>query len=236
MRTNKFLSVPVLLLTSMFLFTSCKKDNGPEVACNIITATPTSGDVLNFTYNADGRVASHTRGNFATTFSYSGNTIIANSTYNGGFDTKSIITIGSNGFASNVKTEGNISGTDWSNNAYDYSGNQLVKQTGTSSQNAKSAVTTLTWSGGDIVAINTDGKVSTIEYYSNIPAQEGDYMDIIQKSTGYRLYKTKHAMRSILNGNSITNVEYAFEDGRISNIIFKDGSTTTSYGYQWQCN
>lgn len=114
---TKTLLLAFLLSVTLF---SCKKnkDVKKKPNCHIITLNSSGGDVINLTYNADGKVQKIiTNGYTATTISYSGNTAIATTLSNGTFLDKEIITLNNDGLAANVKTEINSSGTIWYNDA-----------------------------------------------------------------------------------------------------------------------
>lgn len=227
-----------ITLITIITFTGCKKDKdeAKKPVCRIITITPApSGSSFNISYNSDGKVNTVSTGSDITTFAYSGNTIIGTTTNSGTFGSKKIITLGSNGLATNVKTEFNASGTDWSNDVYEYSGTELIKATNTSSSGGTPSVTTVTWNNGNLVSAASGSSVSTLDYFDK-PAQTGDYLQIAQLITGFQIYKTKNAIKSLLSGSTITNFDYSFDaDGKITSMTASGGSNII-YSYQHQCN
>lgn len=237
MKTIRLTTLTSLLM--ILAFASCKKDKDEKKKpnCRIITITPsTSGNSFNISYNSEGKISSISTGNDVTTFAYSGNTIIGTTTTSGTFSSKKIITLNSNGLATNVKTEFNAAGTNWSNDLYEYSGTELIKATSTSSSGGTPSVSTLTWSNGNLTSITSGSSVSTIDYYTDKPAQEGDYLDIAQLVGGFQIYKTKNAIKSLFSGSSITSFDYNFDgDGKITALTASGGSNIT-YTYQHQCN
>ena len=225
-------------LAMMILFAGCKKDKDDKKKpdCRIITITPTTGNSINVSYNSDGKVSTVSTGNDITTFAYSGNTIIGTTNTSGAFSSKKIITLGSNGLATNVKTETNTSGTNWNNDAYEYSGTELIKATSTSSGGGTPSVSTLIWSNGNIVSATSGSNVSTLDFFTDKPAQTGDYLQLAQLITGFQIYKTKNAIKSLLSGSTITSFDYNFDtDGKITSLTATGGSNIT-YTYQHQCN
>jgi len=235
-------TIRLTTLTSLFLilvFSACKKDNDEKKkpTCRIITITPSpSGNAFNITYNSEGKISTISTGNDITTFAYSGNTVIGTTNTSGVFSSKKIITLNANGMATNVKTEFNSSGTNWSNDLYEYSGTELIKATSTSSTGGTPSVSTLTWSNGNPVSATTGTSVTTLDYFTNKPAQTGDYLDIAQLVVGYRIYKPKNAIKSLLNGTNINSFDYTFDsDGKITSLV-ATGATNTTYTYQYQCN
>ena len=231
----QFLFLSLLALPAL-LFQSCKKEDAADNSCRIITVTASAGNGFNFTYNNSGKPETMTNGNLLTVFSYSGNVIICNTTFNGNFNSKRTILLNANGYAGTVKTETSADGSTWYQNSYEYNGTELIKDTYTNSQNVVPEVTTVTWSGGNLATTTQHGITSTVEYYTNQPSQEGDYLSLTQLIQGYKLYKTKNAIKSLLSGNSITNFDYTYEDGKITALKFNGGGTITNYNFQYQCN
>src|SRR5689334_13541609 len=214
MKTTQFATAVTLL--SILTLGACKKDKDEvkKPDCRIITITPSpSGSSFNISYNSDGKISTISTGNDVTTFAYSGNTIIGTTNTSGSFSSKKIITLGSNGLATNVKTEYNTTGTNWNNDVYEYSGTELIKATSTSSSGGTPSVSTLSWSNGNIVSVTSGSSVTTLEFFTDKPAQEGDYLDIAQLVGGFQIYKTKNAIKSLLSGSSITSFSYNFDAG-----------------------
>jgi hypothetical protein len=237
MRSQKFLFVPVLLLATAGLFSSCKKDNDAAAKnCHIITVAPATGDALNYTYNADGKLQSYSNGAITVTYGYNGNTIIANVTQNGAFSGKKIITVGANGFTANVKTENNPNGTSWSNDVYEYSGTQLIKATTTYSNGQAPDISVVTWTNGNLTSITSGNAITTVDYYLDKPGQAGDYLDLVERNQGIKIYKTKNLIKSMLTQGKITSFEYTFGNEGISALKLADGNQVLNYNYQYQCN
>jgi hypothetical protein len=234
MKTLKLLPALTTTLFIISIFASCKKDSKPD--CNIITITPSSGDAFNFTYNSDGTVSTMSSGTDITTFAYGGNTVIATTTSSGTFSSKKIVTTNANGMATNIRTEHNMSGTDWNNDALEYSGTQLIKSTSTSSSGGTPSVSTYSWTNGNMVSSTSGSSVTTIDYFTDKSAQEGDYLHIAQLVAGYEIYRTKNAIKSITSGSSITSFSYSYDgDGKITSLS-ATGSSAIIYTYQHQCN
>jgi hypothetical protein len=236
MKTTQ-LAMAAALLT-IITMAGCKKDKDDKKPdCRIITITPSpTGSAFNISYNSEGKISTISTGGDITTFAYSGNTVIATTTNSGTFKRKMIITLNGNGLATNVKTETNASGTTWNNDLYEYSGTEIIKATGTSSAGGTPTVSTLTWSNGNLVSITSGSSVSTLDYFTDKPAQTGDYLHIAQLVAGYQIYRTKNAIKSLLSGSSITSFNYTFDaDNKISSLA-ATGSSNTTFNYQHQCN
>jgi hypothetical protein len=239
MKTFKLLPTVTIALFTI-LFSACKKDKDaePKPTCRIITATPSSAssDPFNITYNSDGKPATVSSGNDVTTFAYSGSTAIATTNTSGVFSSKQIITLNSNGLASNVRTEHDLAGTNWNNSAFEYNGTELIKATYTSSGGGTPSVSIVTWNDGNLVSVSSGSSTTTLDYYTDKPAQTGDYLYLAQLVQGYQIYKTKNLLKSILSGTDITGFDYNFgSDGYISSLT-ASGSSAITYTYQYQCN
>ncbi|MCL6523050.1 MAG: DUF4595 domain-containing protein [Thermoflavifilum sp.] len=230
-----------LLFPAFFLGIGCKKKDKElkKPDCRIITVSQSSGDSFYFTYNTDGKVQTITQGTLSTTFTYSGQTAIATTTDNGTFKYKKIITFNDNGLATNIKTEYNLSGTDWTNDALEYSGTQLVKYTSTSSNGGTPFVQTVTWTNGNPTTISTvsgGSSTYTLEYYTDKLFQPGDYFHINYFIQGIQVIKAKNLIKSISSGSEITNFSYSFDsDGKISSLTVITGTGTKTYNYQYLC-
>lgn len=237
MKSLKCFSLSVLVLSVGLFMSSCKKEKDTiKETCKIITVTPNSGNAFNFTYNSSGQIETVTTGNTVTVFSYSGNIILANTTVNGAFSTKKTITLNTNGFAATVKTETNANGSAWYKDTYDYNGTEIIKDTYTNSQNVVPEVTTVAWSGGNIISITQNSTTTTVEYYMDKPSQQGDYFQLNQIIQGYKVYTTKNAIKSALTNGNISSFDYTYEQGKIVAFKFNANGTLINYNYQYQCN
>lgn len=236
MKKHPIFLLAFLCLGSITIFPGCSKDD-PKPECKIITITPDAGAAFNVSYNAEGKVSTITSGTSVSTYAYSGNTVIVTRTTSGTFSSRQIVTYNANGLASNVKTENNESGTSWDNLAFEFSGTEVVKQTQTSSGGGAPSVTTLTWSGGNPTVLTSGSSVTNVEYYTDKPAQTGDYWNLLQLTQGYTMVKAKNPIKSVLSGSSITTLNYVFDgDGKITSLSATSGSSTSTYNYQHQCN
>jgi hypothetical protein len=231
----------LLIMAVVFaaIIASCKKDEAPKQTCRIITATQViSGmnSTFNLTYNSEGKLSSVTEGKQTSVYVYGGNTVIVNTTSDGLFYSKRIITLNTNGLASNSKTENDITGSDWDNISYEYNGTEIIKSTFTVSAGGAPTIETYKWSGGNMVSL-TSGSTSTIlEYFTDKPSQSGDYFYFTQLIAGYNVLKAKNALKSISTGSDITNFDYNFDaDGKITSFVCTGGSSYTQT-YQYQCN
>jgi hypothetical protein len=239
MKTMKLFSSITFVLVTIGFLAGCKKnkDEVKKPDCRIITITPSTGDAYNISYNTDGKLSTVSYGNNTTTYAYSGNTVIATTNISGAFDSKKIITVNAQGMALNVRTENNVSGTDWNNYVFEYSGGtQLIKSTYTTSSGGAPDITLLTWTNGNLSSLTSGSSVTTIDYYTDKPAQEGDYLHIAQLVQGYRIYKPNNLIKSVLSGSSITSFAYNFGTDGIITSLTASGSSASVFTYQHQCN
>lgn len=226
----------LLGLGTIIFFAGCKKDDPgttqPKCKITSIVAGSNSATV---TYNTDGTIASVTFGSVVTTYSYNGNVITETITSSGQTLGKLTVTVNSAGLATNVKTE--IQGGEWDNEAHEYNGNQISRSTYTSSDGGDAEITTYQWSGGNMVSINDDGDITTIDYYTDKPTQQGDYLFILQLLQGYTIFKSNNMVKSATDGTDVTNITYTFDsDGKVTSFTEDDGSDQTAYGLSYQCN
>jgi hypothetical protein len=143
MKSLKILIATALAFLITGIFSGCKKNNDKKPVCQIITATMgPQGIVYQLLYNSDGKLNRVTVGTRVTTFEYTGDTTIATTLNAGSFSNKMIIKLNAVGLATNIKTENNLAGTDWSNTAYEYSGEEVIKATNTTSGNSTPSITT----------------------------------------------------------------------------------------------
>ena len=80
-----------------------------------------------------------------------------------------------------------------------------------------------------------------MEYYTDKPAQTGDYIDLFQMfNIGYaRYFKSKNLIKSIkiLSSGETYNFTYTFDnDDRIINMTYNTSSTSTNYDINYICD
>jgi hypothetical protein len=233
MKTKRLIAIsPILFIAGVFL--SCKKSNDRKPDCRITTIAPVpTGSSYHITYNAEGKIRRLVFNSTLTNYEYNGNTVTATNEDSGSFRSRRIITLNEAGMAINVRTEQNISGTDWINDSYEYNGEELIRSTNTSSTGNKPSVTTYVWSGHNLVSGTVDSTTTVFDYYQDKPRTDGDYFSLIKTLLGYDIYRPKNLLRSI-DG---TVFEYDFDpDGKISTLTLNSGGNFTSLDYEYQCN
>jgi hypothetical protein len=233
---NKLILLAVLITVAL---ASCKKDDAIKTSCKIITAIQVPAGLsstYSFTYNSEGKLSTIKDDKLTSVIVYGGNTIVVNTTSAGGFfHSKKIITLNTNGFASNCKTENDLTGDKWENDTFEYNGAELIKATSTTSDGGVPYIETYTWSGGNIVSITSGSTISTLEYFKDKPSQDGDILNFNQLTAGYNIVKVKNILKSVSAGSEITNFEYKFDaDGKIASFV-GIGSSTYTQTYQYQC-
>jgi hypothetical protein len=216
---------------------SCKKDKDDKLPdCKIISISPSTGDAFTINYNSDGKISTLTTGNRVTTYAYSGNTIVATTNVAGVFDSKKVITTNSDGLAVNIRTEDDQTGTVWTNQAQQFNGTEISKSTSTSSTGGTPSVTTFGWSNGNMItATFGGGSPTTLEYYTDKPAQTGDYLHLAQLVQGYEVYRSKNLIKSIFDGTNITSFDYTFGSNGVISSLTATSSTSSTFTYQHQC-
>ena len=227
------LSIALIAITC----TSCKKDDDVAVNQNcLITGYNVGSTSYVATHYSDGKIASITFGSDVSTFLYNGNTIIKTNRINAVFNSKAIITVGSNGLATNVRTEFNESGSMFANDAYQYNGTEVSKHTRTASVGGLGSITNYTYSGGNLISSNRNGVITTYEYNSNQVSQSGDYFGLQYVFNGYEVFRSKNTVRSINSGGNITNYDYIIDaDGKIATLKEVSSSRILDYNYQYTC-
>ena len=224
----------VAALAMTVLFTQCKKSNDKKPSCRIITVTPApNGTPFHFTYNADGKPSRVESSSFVTTFEYSPGSAIIVTFNSGNFQSKTTATLNQDGLATNVRTELDTLGTNWSNVFYEYNGQELSKSTLTSSAGGRPVINTYTWSNHNLVLSSTDSSSETFGYYTNKPVQTGDYFLLVQDLQGYAIYRNQNLLKSI----DATSLNYDFgTDGKINSLSATTGANETFLNYEYQCD
>jgi YD repeat-containing protein len=236
----KLLSRLFVVLSIILLVTGCKKDPPAEQQqkdpCKV-TSVSVNGTSVALTYNDDGTVSSVTSSGGTRTYTYSDNTVTQTTTVLGQFVQKIIVTQNSAGFATNVRTEYSADGSDWTNEVYEYDGNQVSKLTYTDSESDEPEVSTFKWSGGNLVSVTDGDDITTIDYYTDKPSQAGDYVFASQLVQGYFVFSNKNLVKTITDGDDVSNITYIFgDDGKINSFSEDDGSDVTTYNFTYQCD
>ena len=86
-----------------------------------------------------------------------------------------------------------------------------------------------------MVRITAGSSTSAIAYYTDKPAQAGDYFSLLQLLFGFDIYRVKNAIKSSVSGSSATSFNYSFDNGGIIASVSVTGNSTTIFNYSYQC-
>jgi hypothetical protein len=215
-------------------FTACKKNDLEKLTCRVTSVyIPSSATIYHLSYNSNGKLSRATGGPVEILYEYIGNTIIVTTLDSGKFLSKSIIIANTAGLATSVKTENNVTGTDWASTIYEYNGEELIKATTTSSTVAVASVTTYAWSGHNVTHITeTPGTPMVLDYYMDKPRQTGDYLSTVQLFDGYETLRNKNLLKTYSELNFVYNFS---PDGNISSVGTASNNQKI-FEYAYQCN
>jgi hypothetical protein len=234
-------ALTILVITGSLA--ACKKQTVSQKAnCRVSKAVIGGLGEFSYYYNADGKISSiespgPSGPGLVETFSYNSNIITRLDNYAGTFRTRLIITLNANGQATNVRKNFNEAGTNWQNIANEYNGTELIKATYTNAFNSDSTIYAYTWDNGNIESITGPGGFSALEYFTDKPAQDGDYLISLTKVyEGYETFKYKNIVKSISGTNGV-EVNYSYDaSGKIISLNYSTGTQLFVTTYQYQCN
>lgn len=234
----------ILCITGSFIV-SCSKDNDNNSDCRIITITETGAGgtiIRNITYNNDGKISTlNSTGSLVSNkvFTYSGNTLIINSTDGGGaFSSRDSVTLDSKGRPVNIRQFYDQSGTNWSNFSFEYNGNNLAKYHQTSGSSSVPETYVATYSNGNMIGLQSTSGNITLEYFTDKRVVPGDYLEVLSLvQYGVTVYPHKNLVKTISSSGSITNFNYEMNgDGQVAKVTATSGSSVTTLTYQYQCD
>ena len=174
---------------------SCKKDASPSKQDCKIVGVIAGGNATSFTYNADGTLSSENSSTGTTRLAYNGNTITITTTTGTEVTAIKTVTLNANGLASEVITKDGT-GTVLSDVVFEYNGTELIKETSTTPA-GDAFITTHTFSGGNMIASQVDTNITKLNYSNTVPAQTGDFWNILNLVQGFETIKTKNALTSV---------------------------------------
>ena len=219
---------------------ACKKDgheNTPPLAknrCRVVYFTTNVRDTSFITYNSNGSINSirETIGS-VTSYTYTGNIVTLNKTGPTGFEFRTIVTVNSIGLATNVRMEFNSQGTNWTNAAYQYNGDQVSRAIVTLSNPTIVDTGNITWQNGNPVSVSDGASVSHNDFDPNISHQPGDYFSLVQLLTGFEVTRPKNLIKS----QDQTEFSYVFSaDGHISSITqMRPNADAMTNGFVYEC-
>jgi hypothetical protein len=240
-RLVAFFAIALICLT----LNSCKKSTDKNASCRIVTATQVLGantSIFNITYNNEGKISTLVATgslDISKVFTYSGNTIIINSTNGGAFQRRDSVTLNDKGKPLNIRQYTNVGGTTWTNYAMEYNGDILLKYHETTQAAGAPKTVTITTTSGNATVVQVAGTTINLEYHTDKNVQRGDYLEFAALvEYGVNIYPHKNLIKTVdTGGGSITNYNYEFNsDGLISKVIGTSGASSTTITYQYQCN
>ena len=232
MKISKILFGAAWTIIIAVSFNACKKNTDKKSVCRIIAFT-VAGQVYHISYNNQGKIISLTGGSLSDSYDYFGDTTIVTSLDAGTFASKTTIALNKAGLATNVRTENNGSGTDWTNDVFEYNGDELAKQTSTRSADTIKGITTYAWFNHNMISETMGSNTTVLGYYTDKPRQDGDYLAFIQFISGYEVYRTKNLLKTF--GSATLTYDFG-SDGNISSLtITSPGGTPESLNYQYEC-
>lgn len=239
-RQMAFFAIAIICLT----LNACKKSTDKNANCRIVTAVEVIGsntNTFNITYNNAGKISTlDASGTFTLSkvFTYSGNTIMINTTSSGTFSRRDSITLNDKGKPLNIRQYSNLAGTVWLNYAMEYNGDNLLKYIETNNTGTTKTIM-VTTTNGNATQVSLPGANIKLEYHTDKNVQRGDWLEFSSLiEYGVNIYPHKNLLKTIdQGGGSITNYNYEFNsDGLISKVIGTSGSSSSSLTYQYACN
>ena len=230
-----------LLLTAGLLFSGCKKDEDkeppvpPKPVCRTLTMTESSV-TASFVYDANKKVSrvAYSDGTLEE-YTYKGDTTKILRTTSGAFEFRKIITNNADGMATQVRIEENAAGTSGLIISYAYNGTELIQEVQKPIGSATTTVTIYTFTAGNLTEVKSGASVTTLEY-SNKESQPGNYLEAVNVSQGYNIFKTKNLVKRITQSGVSTEITYTFNaDNNITSAVFS-GSSTNSILFTYQCD
>ncbi|OJV53531.1 MAG: hypothetical protein BGO31_01290 [Bacteroidetes bacterium 43-16] len=222
---------PALLLAgALALTSSCnKKNNTPAKVCKIQRVTSGTESYL-FSYDDQFRISKMESQNRIANFSYNGNQQTILTTSSGSFSNKRIITTNDAGLTLNVRSESNTAGTVWTNEAYNYNGNQVSTIVATNSTGLSTSTTNYIWSSdGNLSSIvNPSGTITELSYYTDKEYREGDYLNVLNLvQNGHNFIRNKNLVKTLSASNTIS---YEFDtENKVNSINVNSSSVQLEY-------
>jgi hypothetical protein len=235
MKTSKFFFAVASILFIAISFAGCKKNGVKRPVCRINKIT-VNNTAFHLSYSSDGKISSVIGDDGSSiTYNYNGNTItLTNLATTGSFSSKNIITVNAGGLTTNARTEYNTTGSNWSNTAFEYNGEEVRRGIITYSGGGAPDTTTFTWASNNIVSTTSGSATNTWEYYTDKLRQDGDIIWFLKILFGEDVYRIKNLAKSLGTNESFS---YLFDsEGKITAMLYKIGTTTTKYDYEYECH
>ncbi len=240
MKTKSALLLSILAFV-LLIFSGCKKESTDSFTGCRLVSTSFNGGFSYIFYDNNGRPIRTERGTYLSTTTYSGNTVTILSFLSGAFNGKYIYTLNDAGLTVNIRSFADSLGTNWSNVAYEYNGDEVATQSYTSTTNS-SYILTYAWQDGNIiqsVSSNT-GLIAYYEYYLDKPVSIGDYYATAPLNGTGHVLRNKNLLKGMTYNAAWPNpmnITYEFDaDGKITARTSQTASSTIRNEYQYECN
>jgi len=233
MKKQRLLLFSLLLIAFSTFFISCKKHSSPSVQCRIIDIKTNDSLLpeIQLDYNSNKKLSVITyrsKSNYSRRIlNYNTNFISVTLVDSSGkayeLDT---VNLNKDGLASSIVYYVPANGLfSYDSMTYDSKG-QLIRWAETSA--GSTDIVTYTWDNGDLVTSTSRGTTTTIQYYNDKTATDGDYLRIIYLTEwGIPLYKSKHLFKG--SGGSVYS--YTFDSGGKITSVLLNGVVVYSYTY-----
>jgi endo-1,4-beta-mannosidase len=227
------LSIIILCWTSY----SCKKESEKKPYCRITKLIFNDSREYDIKFGDNEKISAIEvmPDKLVSSYKYENGKTIITVNLNGNFQYRLIVTTNSKGFATNVLAEENQAGTIWYNQAYTYEGNRVVNNKLTDNGGNSDDVNYI-WEDGNISTIVEENDIYEYEYYADKKFQLGDWRDIQQLLSGYKLYETKNLLQSYEYNGKTTVYTYQFDDeGKIVQAKSTNSNNTSTFKLEYDC-
>ena len=216
---------------------SCKKDSEKKSYCRITKLIFNDSREYDIKFGDNEKISAIEvmPDKLVSSYKYENGKTIITVNLNGNFQYRLIVTTNSKGFATNVLAEENQAGTIWYNQAYTYEGNRVVNNKLTDYAGNSDDVNYI-WEDGNISTLVEENDIYEYKYYADKKFQPGDWRDIQQLLSGYKLYECKNLLQSYEYNGKTTVYTYQFDDeGKIVEAKSTNSSNTSTFKVEYDC-
>jgi hypothetical protein len=234
---KRFFSVLSITIICWTLY-SCKKESEQEPSCRITRLTFNNSTEYQIKYGDNGKISSIEvmPDKLVSSYKYENDKTIITVALNGKFQYRLIVTTNNKGFATNVLAEENEAGTTWFNQAFTYEGDRVVNNKMTDSGGNLAEVDYI-WEDGNISTLVEENDIYKYKYYTDKKFQAGDWRDIQQILSGYKLYECKNLVQSYEYNGMTTVYTYKFDEaGKIVEAKATNSNNTSIFKVEYECN
>lgn len=233
---KKIFSVLSITIICCILF-SCKKESGKQPYCRITKLLFNNSREYDIKYGDNEKISAIEvmPDKLVSSYKYENGKTIITVALNGNFQYRLIVTTNKQGFATNVLAEENQAGTHWYNQAFTYEGNRVINNTLTD-YGGNSEQVNYIWEDGNISTLVEENDIYEYKYYTDKKFQTGEWRDIQQLLSGYKLYEYKNLLQSSEYNGKTTVYTYQFDDeGRIVEAKSTNNSNTNTFKVEYEC-